>query len=156
MLDMRVTARTVAGITALVLVGLGSVACDSGKDPSYVDFKDPFWSSPPLVDYMAQDYQDKVDLDSRKSGGYTWEQAVSRCFASVVERNLAAVRVQSAIDRDDQARKLKQLPSQTVAEVPIPTPSLHAAIDSDSGVTGHDLNLCFTVVYTNKSLPSPR
>lgn len=156
MLGMRVMTRRVAGITALVLVGLGSAACNSEKDPSSVDFKDPFWSSPPLVDYTAQDYQDKVDLDSRKSGGYTWEQAVSRCFTSVVERNLAAVRVQSAIDRDDQARKLKQLPSQTVAEVPIPTPSLHAAIASDPGVSGHDLTKCFTVVYTNKSLASPR
>lgn len=154
MLDMRVMTRRVAGITALVLVGLGSAACNSEKDPSSVDFKDPFWSSPPLVDYTSKDYLAAVDKDA--NGADNWEKADTHCFGSVTERNLAAVRVQSAIDRDDQERRLKQLPDATPAGFRVPTPSLHAAIASDPGVSGHDLTKCFTVVYTNKSLASPR
>lgn len=144
----------VAGAAVLVLAVTGITACGTGEGQESIDFKDPFWSSPPLVDYTSTDYLVAVDKDA--SGADNWEKADTHCFGSVTERNLAAVRVQSAIDRDDQARRLKQLPDATPAGFRVPTPSLHAAIASDPGVSGHDLNLCFTVVYTNKSLASPR
>lgn len=141
-------------VAVLVLAVMGVAACSTGDEQESVDFKDPFWSSLPLDDYTSKDYLAAVDKDA--NGADNWEKVDTHCFGNVTERNLAAVRTQSAIDRDDQARRLKQLPDATPAGFRVPTPSLHAAIASDAGVDSHDLAKCFTVVYTNKSLASPR
>ncbi|CPU58177.1 Uncharacterised protein [Mycobacteroides abscessus] len=150
---LRCGKRRSVGAAALVLAVLGSAACGSEQNSS-VDFKDPFWLSPPLVDYTSKDYLAQVDKVA--NGSDSWEKVDSHCFGSVTERDLAAVRVQAAIDRDDQARQLKQLPEQTLSSLRAPTPTLLAANESDPGARGHDPAQCFTVVYSNKSLPDRR